>query len=475
LDNSEPVLHELRLSGFENPRYYVHEISGKHEAIIVIGPFSKLVQAGAIQTRLSALGWDGQIINDQTFAIVTPATVTPQSTESEYDIVAPPWIEPPPQRVPQSKERVVRSGYVELENRYFFDGPLDPVQHGNNLSVSIQPEYYREWNNGSQSLTVVPFLRLDQHDGRRTHFDIREFLWQSVHPGWELRAGIGKVFWGVTESQHLVDIVNQTDLVENIDGEDKLGQAMVNLTLIGEPGTLDLFVLPGFRERTFPGRHGRLRNELPVAADRATYDAGNGSGHIDLAARYFRTLGDWEIGLSQFSGTSREPSLFPDGSVLIPHYDLIDQTGVDVQSILGDWLLKLELISRSGQGPRYTALTTGFEYTLVGAFGSAADLGLIGEYLFDDRGDHSAAVFEDDILLGIRLTMNDVQSSELLFGILSDRRDSTRFYNLEASRRLGAQWKLGVESRIYEGLAPGTALYSLRNDSYLELNLARFY
>jgi len=54
-------------------------------------------------------------------------------------------------------------------------------------------------------------------------------------------------FWGVTEFQHLVDIINQTDLVENIDTEDKLGQPMINLALINDWGTVDLFIMPYFR------------------------------------------------------------------------------------------------------------------------------------------------------------------------------------------------------------------------------------
>lgn len=473
-DKSVPVLGDLRLAGFRNLRYYVHDSNGQHEAIIVLGPYSRLVQATAVQTRLTERGWDGMIFNDQTLAIVAPgplpapvpAPATPISTAT-----------PPGVSTDRHEEnmRVEWSGSVAVENRYFFDGPLDPGQHENNISIAIQPEYYREWDKGHQSLTVVPFLRVDQNDDERTHFDMRELFWQKAADSWELRAGLGKVFWGVTESQHLVDIINQTDLIENIDGEDKLGQPMINLTLIRELGTFDLFVLPGFRERSFPGRAGRLRTPLFVATDLARYDAGSEQRHIDLALRGFRTLGAWEVGLSHFSGTSREPSLLPGPGVLIPFYDLVDQTGLDVQSIFGDWLLKLELISRSGQGDRFTAMTTGFEYTLVGLLGSSADLGMIGEYLYDDRGENSSAVFEDDILLGLRLTMNDVQSSELLFGILLDRTDNTRFYNLEASRRLGNQLKLTVESRIYENLTPGELLYSLRNDSYLEMNLAYYY
>jgi hypothetical protein len=51
-----------------------------------------------------------------------------------------------------------------------------------------------------------------------------------------------------------VDIINQTDLVENIDGEDKLGQPMVHFSYFGDWGVVDFFLLPYLRERTYPGK-----------------------------------------------------------------------------------------------------------------------------------------------------------------------------------------------------------------------------
>ncbi len=101
----------------------------------------------------------------------------------------------------------------------------------------------------------------------------RELSWQLVSRSWELRIGVRKVFWGVAESQQLVDIINQTDLVENVDGEDKLGQPMVNIALIRSWGTVDFFLLPWFRERTFPGQVGRLRFAQPVDTDNPAYES----------------------------------------------------------------------------------------------------------------------------------------------------------------------------------------------------------
>ncbi len=373
------------------------------------------------------------------------------------------------------------SGYVSGEYRYFPEAPNDPRQHGNNLSFSAQPEYYTEWDDGRQSLTVVPFARWDQGDSKRSHTDIRELNWLTVSDSWELRVGIGKVYWGVTESQHLVDIINQTDFVENLDGEDKLGQPMVQLALIRDWGTVDLFVLPGFRERTFAGIKGRPRFQPRIDTGLTRYESAKQQRHIDYAARWSHYIGDWDFGLSYFHGTSRDPSFTPTldagGEIVIaPLYEIIDQFSLDLQATLGDWLWKLEAIHRSGQGDgNYAAATGGFEYTWVGLFDSSYDLGLIAELLWDERGDQAPTLFNNDTMIGARFTLNDADSSELLFGVIIDNNDRSRMLNIEGSRRIGQRWKLSIEARAFANTPPDSLLYGMRRDDYLQLELARYF
>ncbi len=369
------------------------------------------------------------------------------------------------------------SGFAALEYRYFPQQARAAQQSDSNISFSLQPELYYSWDKGKQSLLITPFIRLDQNDSERSHADIRELLYEVVSDRWELRIGIGKVFWGTTESQHLVDIINQTDLIENLDMEDKLGQPMINLALVQPAGTLDLFLLPGFRERTFPGVDGRLRSIPAVDSNNPIYESSAEEKHIDWALRWSQVLGNWDIGLSHFSGTSRDPVFIinNDGSALIPVYNLIDQTAIDIQTYQGNWLLKLEAISRSGQSDRFSALTTGFEYTFVGVFNTAIDIGWIGEYLFDDRHEAAPTPFEDDYLLGARLTLNDAQSSELLFGVIQDASSSTRSFNLEASRRIGQSWKIEIESRWFSNVKSTDINFSLGRDDYIQVTLSKFF
>ncbi len=73
------------------------------------------------------------------------------------------------------------SGYLAAEIRVFPQSPLLNEQYEvGNISLSLQPEFYYEWSGGDQSILFVPFARVDQHNGERTHFDIRELYWQRV-------------------------------------------------------------------------------------------------------------------------------------------------------------------------------------------------------------------------------------------------------------------------------------------------------
>jgi hypothetical protein len=369
------------------------------------------------------------------------------------------------------------SGYIEGETRYFSESPLSADQYDDfNFSLSVKPEYHHQWDDGRQSFSFIPFARIDQHDSKRSHFDIRELSWIKAAETWELRAGIRKVFWGVTESQHLVDVINQTDLVEHLDGEEKLGQPMINLALIRDWGTLDFFILPYFRERTFPGKQGRLLNGgIPIAVDQARYESSAEEYHVDWAIRFEKTIENWDIGISYFDGTNRDPRLLMEKGVLIPFYEQIQQTGLDLQLTQDSTLWKLELISRNESAGSYTALTGGFEYTFVGIFDSDADLGIITEYLFDDRQDNALTPFANDLMFGMRLTLNDEQSTELLAGSIVDLDNQSSMFLLEASRRLGNNWKLSLESYIYSNIEVNDLTYGFRNDDFVQFTLAWYF
>jgi len=359
----------------------------------------------------------------------------------------------------------------------FLSGPQFSGQHGTEqLSLRYQPEYYIDWDNRDQSLEFIPFARLDSEDRERTHIDIRELAWTKVFDEWEIRAGVSRVFWGVTEFQHLVDVINQTDLVENVDTEDKLGQPMVLVSAIQDWGTVEFFVLPYFREPTFAGENSRLRTALIVESDLAEYESSRKQRHTDLAIRYSHYIGDWDIGLAHFSGTNREPILSPvtnngGAIVLAPFYEQMTQSSIDLQATKGSLLWKLEALHREANSGDHNALAGGIEYSFFGLGESVADLGVIVEYHYDSRDGMAPTILEDDIALGGRLALNDEQSTELLAGVLYDLSSGAHSVSIEGSRRINNHLLLEIESRFFNNADQEPLLFSFNEDDFVRLNL----
>lgn len=374
------------------------------------------------------------------------------------------------------------SGFFETEFRGFADAPKHPGQQGDAaFSFALEPEFFREWAEGDWAFVMTPFGRYDVIDSERTHGDLREFYFHRVADQWELRFGVNKVFWGVTESQHLVDVINQTDLVENLDFEDKLGQPMVNFTWITDSaGVIDLFYLPYFRERTFPGRKGRLRWDPYVDTGDPIYESSLEEWHPDVAVRWSKTFGDLDIGVGYFRGTSRDPLFLPrivpgKDPVLLPVYNLIHQAGIDAQWTRDAWLLKFEGIYRDGRGQHFGALATGFEYTLYGIFGSDADLGVLSEYHYDSRTDEALTPFNRDVFAGFRLSLNDIQDTALLAGGVYDYSTSASSVRFEFERRLGADYFLSIEGQWFANVVERDLTSFFSDDSFVQLSLRRYF
>ena len=118
------------------------------------------------------------------------------------------------------------------------------------------------------------------------------------------------------------------------------------------------------------------------------------------------------------------------------------------------------------------ALAGGFEYTSAAVGGRSYDLGVLAEYLYDERGDSAPTPFTDDVFVGMRVELNDVQSSRLLAGAIVDRTDGATFASIEGSRRLGTRWTLDVEGRFFLNVPADDILFGLRRDDYLQLDLS---
>ena len=376
------------------------------------------------------------------------------------------------------------SGDLSLQGRWYPESPAFPGQRSGTGGLVAEPSLYGEFSE-TTSVTLTPFYRYDSADSRRTHADLREaFLLTYGDWGenfWELRLGFDRVFWGVAELHNLVDIVNQVDLVEHPRNRPKLGQPMVHLTISGDWGIAEAFVLPYHRKRTFPGRTGRQRSSRLIDED-ALYESGAEERHVDLAFRYSNAVDLVDFGLSAFAGTSREPTFLvghrsgpppATDAPLIPYYEKIRQFGLDAQLTTEPWLYKLEAIHRSGarnllgQEEDYGAVIVGLERTFYALFESRADLTVLAESLYDGRGRRSTSARANDLFVAGSVAFNDVQDTQLVAGLLADLRHDYRVLNVELKRRLSASWSMRLEGIANLSADPQDLTYDGRRDSYL--------
>lgn len=212
---------------------------------------------------------------------------------------------------------------IAVEARVFprspaFDGQLDTVQGGAILGGEAI------WRSADRDVTFrcEPYVRLDGADDERTYADPREASVAVARGDWEPLGGVSKVFWGMAESRDVTDVINQTDALEDVDDDEKLGQPMLRLSRRIGSGVVEAYWLPLFCERGSPGRDGRLRTEPVVDADAVRYERDGDDFAGDFALRYAARFGGFDLGLHGLHGTNRAPRLDVDAAAgrLAPFY-----------------------------------------------------------------------------------------------------------------------------------------------------------
>ncbi len=366
---------------------------------------------------------------------------------------------------------------VEADYRYFYKSPSFEGQESHFPSIAFTPNYSIDWNKGYESINFTAFFRFDR-DKMRTHGDIRELYYQKAKDNWELNIGLKKVYWGVAESNHLVDIINQTDQIESFDGEDKLGQPMIQFTYTtGSSGSFDFYYLPYHRKRVFPGEKGRLRFPIVIDKDFITYESGAKEWRQDAAFRWSHYFGAFDIGLSHFYGNGREPQFeFEPSGNISAFYPVINQTGLDLQITHNAFLWKFESIYRNSKMQDFFAIVAGLEFTFSNIDGNGLDIGLLSEYLYDERDELALSSAQNDIFFGSRIAFSDIQDTAILIGGLVDLDKSSRIFSIEASRRIGSSLKVELEARIFSNIDPTELILSnFQDDSFLRFSLSKFF
>ncbi len=374
-------------------------------------------------------------------------------------------------------------GNLEIEQRHYTKAVHHTDQEQNFTSVASELEFGLYSHSGRHAVIVKPFGRYDQHDHERSHVDLREAKYRYVRGAYEITAGADKEFWGVTEFLHLVDIINQTDNVEGIDGEQKLGQPMIKFSAAQAWGTLTTYYLPMFRIRQYVDpKTGRPSTGIVVDDNTTLFESKDKRTNEDYAIRYANAFGSFDIGLSWFDGTARAPRFIPTKRlynampIMHAYYPLQTQAGLDAQATLGSWLLKLEATQSEQEKITTNRATGGVEYTFYNLLTSGTDLGLVLEYMWDERELAAPHPFGNDVGIGLRWSANDTQSTSVLLGGIIDTDTDTTAVSLEAERRIANNFKLIIEARAQDKIGKGDKLAAaVADEDFIRLRLSWYF
>ena len=137
--------------------------------------------------------------------------------------------------------------------------------------------------------------------------------------------------------------------------------------------------------------------------------------HIDYAFRWSHYYNSLEWAFTYFKGTDREPFFSVNDSYdhLIANYGQNEQIGLELQYNYEDWLFKSEVLKRDSElNGDYYATVSGFEYTFTNIKNKGIDIGVLYEYLFDERKDSARTGLHNSSFLGTRVALNDEKSTE---------------------------------------------------------------
>jgi hypothetical protein len=103
------------------------------------------------------------------------------------------------------------------------------------------------------------------------------------------------------------------------------------------------------------------------------------------------------------------------------------------------------------------------------------DLGVITEYAIDSRDTDATTIYQNDLMLGLRLAANDPASSEILFGFIQDMNNEARALSIEASRRISPNCKLILEAWTFLDVLDDDILTNVQQDDFLRIQIAYYF
>lgn len=369
-------------------------------------------------------------------------------------------------------------GEVEGRYEYYAEAPLFSEQSDRQSQYALVTTLdYNGQINRNTDFNVSVFGRYHPAANKSGRGDVRELALSYYASQLEMSGGMLMERWGVLEAFSPVDILNPRDRVEDFQGDIKQGIPGGRLSWLLDNGRADVWLLPYSREERLAERKDRFRNSAFAYSD-AEFEKGQNT--LSSAVRISQMLASLEFAVSYYKGHAQSPYFTPnlDGIAhvitLQPNYAWIEQAGLELLWIKGQLLVKLESTYRSTSDDNFTGLGIGLEREFPRMGSSKNALTLYGEYYYDGRkSDSSSPItpFQNDIFLGLRLAVNDLNSTEYELRLTRDLDYDSTLWDLRAKARIKHQWFVEANLYKFSHVDNDPALKSFASDSRFVLSV----
>jgi hypothetical protein len=315
---------------------------------------------------------------------------------------------------------------------------------------------------------------IDRVDKNRRYLDIDDLYYKYEFENSDLLIGRSTLFWGAMEFYNHTDVFNTKDLRDNpFDYDSKIGSNNISYTQYFDNSefsiiakvheTKDIVQDRKSVNNFFPPNYSN-RLETQKDRDRPT-----------LYLKYSDSAENIQLDYSLIyqNGYDEQRYLAPKGRELRQHAYIVDKVMGYLTFVNGETIYKSELAytkSDDNMVSNYSQISIGLEHTLYGIWGKS-DLGLLAEYYRYKEYDSSKLgaedfrkLFEDDLTLGFRLSVNDSGDSDVLGGVAVDRDNREKIIFIEYKTRLIDRYKLKLS---YQHLSPK------EGSTFQEIDLAR--
>jgi hypothetical protein len=306
----------------------------------------------------------------------------------------------------------------------------------------------------------------DTNDNKRRYFDINDLYFQHDFEDYNFLIGKSTRFWGAMEFYNQSDTFNTKDWLDNpFDYESKIGAWNIAYTRFFDDSELSIIVKLHEEKQAMQERRS-VYNFLPTAYDKKLDTDSDNEPTIYL--KYSSSIDKYQVDYSliyqngydeqryMVQKTSRDTNI----SSMQQHAYNVDKFIGFGTMVRGDTLYKTELAYTSSHDDKvadYAQGSIGLEHTLYGIW-NKMDVGIIAEYykykIFQNHRFNAKSfgkLFDDDLSLGFRLSLNDISSSEVLGGWDIDRHNREQLFFVEYDTRIEDKYKLGVS---YQHLTP---------------------